>query len=74
LNPFSGLRYRIKLTAKGAEYLKDRTVDNAAVMSGSYEMLFRLENHLRQFVEKNMRLRYGSDWWNSGHIPLKVKG
>jgi hypothetical protein len=42
-------------------------------MSGAYEILFRLENHLRQFIEKNMRLRYGSDWWNSGHFPVKVK-
>jgi hypothetical protein len=73
LYPFSGLRYRIRLTAKGAEYLMDRTVDKAAVMSGSYEILFRLENQLRQFIERNMRLKYGSDWWNSGHIPLKVK-
>jgi hypothetical protein len=69
----SGLRYNIRLNARGAEYLKDRTVDNSTVMSGEYEILFRLENHLRQFIEKNMRLRYGSGWWNSGHIPIKVK-
>jgi hypothetical protein len=73
LDPMIGLRYKIRLNATGAEYLKDRTIDNATVMSGEYEILFRLENRLRQFIEKNMRLRYGSDWWNSGHIPLKVK-
>lgn len=73
LVPIVGLRYEIRLNAMGAEYLKDRTVDNATVMSSGYEILFKLENHLRQFIEKNMRLKYGSDWWNSGHIPLKVK-
>jgi DNA-binding MarR family transcriptional regulator len=52
LFPEVGLRYRIRLNARGAQYLKDRIIDNAAVMSGAYEILFRLENHLRQFIEK----------------------
>ena len=62
LFPETGLRYRVRLNARGAEYLKDRTIDNAAVMSDAYEILYRLENHLRQFIEKNMRSKYGSDW------------
>jgi DNA-binding MarR family transcriptional regulator len=73
LDPLVGLSYRIRLNARGAEYLKDRTIDNAAVMSCAYKILFELENHLKQFIEKNMRTSYGSDWWNSGYIPLKVR-
>ena len=41
-------------------------------MSCAYKILFELENHLRQFIEKNMRSTYGSRWWNNG-IPLKLR-
>jgi hypothetical protein len=60
----SGGRFFIRLTAKGSQSFQDVRLDNAQVMSRVYEILFRLENRLRQFIESKLRSKYGPDRWD----------
>lgn len=72
LYKINGGKFNIKLTADGFQQLQDPTGDNAQVMSLAYEILFRLENRLRQFIESRMRSEYESDWWEK-KVSGKVK-
>jgi hypothetical protein len=72
LSRFHGGKYFVRLTAKGFLSIQDVTVDNARVMSSAYEILFRLENRLRRFLESKLGSRYGQDWWEK-YVTFNVK-
>jgi hypothetical protein len=60
------------LSALGFQAFQDTVTDNADIMTSAYRTLFRLENFLRQFIESQMRAKYGSDWWDK-HVSAAVK-
>jgi hypothetical protein len=72
LSRFHGGNFFIRLTGLGFQSLQDVIIDNARVMSAAYEILFRIENVLRKFIESKLRSKYGSDWWDC-HVSGKVK-
>jgi hypothetical protein len=44
-------------------------------MSAAYEILFRLENQLRRFIESKLRSKYGPEWWDrrvSGKVQAEA--
>lgn len=59
-----GQQFWIRLTAAGFRSFQDQTIDMSIAMTGAYKILFRLENHLRSFVESKLRDKYGSYWWD----------
>ena len=45
----------------------------AARMAPNYEVLYSLEKTIRSLVIDTLQDSDGSDWWNSGRIPSKIK-
>jgi hypothetical protein len=64
LNRASGQQFWIRLTAAGFRSFQDQTIDMSIAMTSAHKILFRLENHLRSFVESKLRDKYGSYWWD----------
>lgn len=65
LEVFSGVFFT-RLTANGLKSFEQPAFDSGDYMKIAYNILYRLENHLRRFIEKKLKERYGSDWWNQG--------
>ncbi|MEP0824296.1 MAG: hypothetical protein HRF40_02310 [Nitrososphaera sp.] len=61
-----GQHFRIRLTPAGFRAFQDQTIDMSMTMASAYRILFRLENHLRKFIDGKLREKYGSDWWEKG--------
>ena len=61
-----GKGFNAKLSAAGFRTFLDNSMDMSTVMAGAYALLFRLENHLRRFVESKLRGTYGKEWWEKG--------
>jgi hypothetical protein len=68
----SGTLFFIRLTPEGFESLKDPTNDMSLVMMNAYQLLFKLENHVRGCIESRLVSYYGNDWWEDG-ISLSIK-
>lgn len=62
----------IRLTIGGFESLKDKIIDNSVLMMYAYQLLFKVENYMRQFIEDKLVLFYHDRWWEDG-MPLKIK-
>ena len=62
----------IRLTNNGFELLKDRVIDSSVLMMYAYQLLFKVENYMRQFIEDKLVSYYHDSWWENG-IPLKIK-
>jgi len=61
-----GGAFRIRLSPTGFEALQNQIFNDALAMKNAYNILFNLENHLRQFLELKMSTKHGSDWWKFG--------
>jgi hypothetical protein len=66
LKPSFGTSFHIRLTPKGFEALKDSINDNLILMTRAYQLLFRLENHMRKYIEAKLIDYYHNDWWENG--------
>ena len=72
LNKYSGTLFFIRLSPEGFESLKDPINDNSAIMASAYQLLFSLENYLREFIKDKLISKYKNDWWEKG-TTLKIK-
>jgi len=71
---FGGGQFIARITALGIDSLKEPTVFEKEVifMKNAYSLLYRIENELRTFIERELRERYGDEWWEKG-VPLNVR-
>ena len=44
--------------------LEKSTLDEMEAMTPVYEVLYHLENSMRQFINRVLRAKHGADWWN----------
>ena len=72
LKKYSGTLFFIRLSPEGFESLKDPINDNSVIMASAYQLLFSLENYLREFIKDKSISRYKDDWWEKG-TTIKVK-
>jgi len=61
-----GGTFGIKLNANGAKLFENIETGIAEYNETGFIMLFKLENHLRKFIERKLKERHGSSWWNDG--------
>ena len=71
LNKYSGTLFFIRLSPEGFESLKDPINDNSVIMASAYQLLFSLENYLREFIKDKLVSRYKNDWWEKGATIIK---
>lgn len=45
----------------------------AAAMAPHYEVFYSLEKTIRRFVGDSLQAAEGDDWWNTAHVPPKIK-
>ena len=62
--PFSS--FLVRLTAEGALHFEKYEKHDYQSMSNAYRILFILENHLRDFLEKKLTDKFGTEWWEKG--------
>jgi len=65
LQMWMGGSFSIKLNASGARMFESEEIDTNYFENG-YELLFKLENHLRKFIERKLKESLGSGWWTQG--------
>lgn len=72
MKKYSGTLFYAHLTPEGFESLKDPTNDVSVVMMNAYQLLFKLENYMRRFIESRLISYYRNDWWENG-ISRSIK-
>lgn len=45
----------------------------AAAMAPHYEVFYSLETTIRRFIRDSIEAVEGPDWWNTAHVPDKIK-
>lgn len=45
----------------------------AAAMAPHYEVFYSLETTIRRFISDSIESVEGADWWNTAHVPPKIK-
>lgn len=69
-----GGTFDIKLNAYGAQAFENIDTGIAEYNENGYNILYRLENHLRKFIERKLREKYGATWWTDGVLQtLRAK-
>ncbi|PIN82284.1 MAG: hypothetical protein COV65_07230, partial [Nitrosopumilales archaeon CG11_big_fil_rev_8_21_14_0_20_33_24] len=69
-----GGTFDIKLNARGTQAFENIDTRIAEYNENGYNTLYRLENHLRKFIERKLRERYGATWWTDGVLQtLRAK-
>lgn len=66
-NSFMGGTFLVQLTASG-DITFDTSFDHdeSVPMTNAYKILFKLENHLRNFIEKKLIESFGVNYWTDG--------
>ena len=68
-----GGSFTIKLTADGNKSFENVDYGIAEHNENGYNTLYRLENHLRRFIQKKLEEKYGASWWTKIHQILRAK-
>jgi len=63
-----GGTFDIRLNATGARLFETEEIGTAEYNENGYETLFKLENHLRKFIERKLKESFGATWWSEGII------
>jgi len=63
---YMGGHFLAQLTAEGNSRFDSHDHDESIYMTSAYKILFKVENHLRRFIEKKLIEQYNDDWWDKG--------
>jgi hypothetical protein len=57
---------RVKLNGSGYDAVQQYAFDDSVAMANAYAILYKLENHLRRFIESKLRAKYADKWLEQG--------
>jgi len=72
LKKYNGTLFYSRLSPEGFESLKDPINDNSNIMTNAYQLLFSLENYMREFIKNKIISKHKNEWWEMG-TTMKIK-